>query len=149
MGETTGGEMTRGERISGRNDSGANGKVGETTRIPAWLRVHWIVVNNRIYSVIVWYDKWSLKRAYVHRSGETTCPYLRPPYQRGPDLFDFFPFWNIYLYIVKLVNWTFQHNATKSNINQTGEHRFHENKEVTMLVHTHNNYKSEKKYTVY
>ena len=44
MGETTqgrtgkwakrpGGETTRGERESGRNDSGANGKVGETTRI--------------------------------------------------------------------------------------------------------------------
>ena len=29
-----GGETTRGERESGRNDSGANGKVGETTRIP-------------------------------------------------------------------------------------------------------------------
>ena len=44
MGETTqgrtgkwakrpGGETIRGERESGRNDSGANGKVGETTRI--------------------------------------------------------------------------------------------------------------------
>ena len=44
MGETTrgrtgkwakrpGGETTLGERESGRNDSGANGKVGETTRI--------------------------------------------------------------------------------------------------------------------
>ena len=44
MGETTqrqmgkwakrpGGETTRGECESGRNDSGANGKVGETTRI--------------------------------------------------------------------------------------------------------------------
>ena len=47
MGETTqgrtgkwakrpGGETTRGERESGRNDSGANGKVGETTRIPRY-----------------------------------------------------------------------------------------------------------------
>ena len=45
MGETTqgrtwkwakrpGGETTRGKKESGRNDSGANGKVGETTRIP-------------------------------------------------------------------------------------------------------------------
>ena len=44
MGETTqgrtgkwakrlGGGTTRGERESGRNDSGANGKVGETTRV--------------------------------------------------------------------------------------------------------------------
>ena len=48
MGETTqgrtgklakrpGGETNRGERESGRNDSGANGKVGETTRI-LWHR---------------------------------------------------------------------------------------------------------------
>ena len=29
--------MTRGERGSGRNDSGANGKVGETTRILSQL----------------------------------------------------------------------------------------------------------------
>ena len=54
MGETTqgrtgkwakrpGGETTRGERESGRNDSGANGKVGETTRI---LSVYHVVQVN-------------------------------------------------------------------------------------------------------
>ena len=48
MGETTqgrtgkwakrpGGETTQCERESGRNDSGANGKVGETTRIPTYI----------------------------------------------------------------------------------------------------------------
>ena len=39
MGETTRGETTLGERESRGNDSGANGKVGETTRIQGETRV--------------------------------------------------------------------------------------------------------------
>ena len=33
-------ETTRGERESGRNDSGANGKVGETTRIRFYVSLY-------------------------------------------------------------------------------------------------------------
>ena len=57
-----GGETTRGERESGRNDSGANGKVGETTRIRLPTPAHQPFSSDKLLTKLIaeMYVHWAL-----------------------------------------------------------------------------------------